>query len=201
MALTSLRNDPARAPSGNHADPLALSRFETPVGPMVCAAVEAGVCLLEFSGRRALPNELRDLQELLDRPLGQEDQAHPGQHWLGALERELAAYFAGSLRKFTIPLVTPGTEFERRVWQELLAIPYAQTRSYGQMAVAVNAPGGARAVGRANGRNRIAIVIPCHRVIEAGGGLRGYGGGLERKRYLLDLERRSAGIEPGLFDA
>jgi AraC family transcriptional regulator of adaptative response/methylated-DNA-[protein]-cysteine methyltransferase len=201
MASTWFRNDLPRAPAGDHADPLVTSRFETPVGPMVCAAIEAGVCLLEFSGRRALPAELRDLQELLDRPLQPGDRAHPGRHWLAAMERELGTYFAGSLRKFTVPLVTPGTQFEQRVWRELLEIPYAQTRSYGQMAVAVNAPGGARAVGRANGRNRIAIVIPCHRVIEAGGGLRGYGGGLERKRFLLDLERRLAGIEPGLFDA
>jgi AraC family transcriptional regulator of adaptative response/methylated-DNA-[protein]-cysteine methyltransferase len=92
------------------------------------------------------------------------------------------------LRAFSVPLVCPGTAFQRRVWEQLLAIPYGQTRSYEQLAVAVGHPKAVRAVGRANGLNRIAILIPCHRVVNKNGELGGYGGGLRRKQVLLDLE-------------
>jgi AraC family transcriptional regulator of adaptative response/methylated-DNA-[protein]-cysteine methyltransferase len=111
---------------------------------------------------------------------------------LDLLKVELNLYFAGELKTFSVPLVYPGTPFQRRVWEELLAIPYGETRSYEQLAIAVGKRQAVRAVGRANGLNRIAIVIPCHRVINKGGALGGYGGGLRRKEYLLDLERRGA---------
>jgi AraC family transcriptional regulator of adaptative response/methylated-DNA-[protein]-cysteine methyltransferase len=114
----------------------------------------------------------------------------PGSHkHLEALETEVAGYFTGSLRAFSVPLVYPGTAFQRRVWRQLLAIPYGETRSYEEIAVAVGQPRGVRAVGRANGLNRIAILIPCHRVLNKDGKLGGYGGGLRRKQYFLDLER------------
>lgn len=106
------------------------------------------------------------------------------------LESELAEYFAGTLENFTVPLVFPGTPFQEIVWKELLAIPYGETRSYEELAAAVGVPKGVRAVGRANGMNRIAIVIPCHRVVRKTGELGGYGGGLRRKQFLLELERR-----------
>src|SRR5688572_12776430 len=107
--------------------------------------------------------------------------------------KELDAYFAGELREFTVPLETPGSPFQRAVWEELLRIPYGETRSYGEQARRLGQPlEMVRAVGRANGDNRIAIVIPCHRVIGADGKLTGYGGGLWRKRRLLDLERAVA---------
>ena len=112
---------------------------------------------------------------------------------IDAVRAQLDAYFAGALREFSFPLDTPGTEFQRRVWQALLEIPFGETRSYGQLAASLGMPGGARAVGMANGANRIAIVIPCHRVIESTGALRGYGGGLDRKKFLLDLERGTSG--------
>jgi AraC family transcriptional regulator of adaptative response/methylated-DNA-[protein]-cysteine methyltransferase len=108
---------------------------------------------------------------------------------LKQLETELDDYFAGTLREFTVPLLYPGTPFQQRVWQELLAIPYGETRSYQQLATAVGSPKAVRAVGRTNGLNRIAIVIPCHRVINKDGSLCGYGGGLRRKQFLLELER------------
>jgi O-6-methylguanine DNA methyltransferase len=110
--------------------------------------------------------------------------------YLDRLEEELAHYFEGTLHEFTVPLDRPGTPFQTAVWDRLLEIPYGETCSYGEVARAIGKPGASRAVGRANGENCIAIVIPCHRVIESGGGLRGYGGGLARKRWLLDLERR-----------
>jgi methylated-DNA-[protein]-cysteine S-methyltransferase len=103
--------------------------------------------------------------------------------------RQLDAYFAGKLRGFDLPLAPQGTEFQQRVWAALLKIPYGATRSYGQQAAAIGSPKAVRAVGLANGRNPIAIIIPCHRVIGANGSLTGYGGGMARKRLLLDLEQ------------
>lgn len=105
-----------------------------------------------------------------------------------ALARELDAYFAGKLRQFTVPLDLRGTAFQLRVWQLLCEIPYGETRSYGQIAQALGNPKATRAVGQANGSNPISIIVPCHRVIGSDGGLTGYGGGLHRKKALLDLE-------------
>jgi O-6-methylguanine DNA methyltransferase len=105
-----------------------------------------------------------------------------------ALARELDAYFAGKLRQFTVPLDLRGTAFQLRVWELLCDIPYGKTRSYGEIAQALGKPKATRAVGQANGRNPISIIVPCHRVIGSDGGLTGYGGGLHRKRTLLDLE-------------
>ena len=105
-----------------------------------------------------------------------------------ALVRELDAYFAGRLRQFNVPLDLRGTAFQLRVWEVLYRIPYGETRSYGEVAQAVGKPKAARAVGQANGRNPVSIIVPCHRVIGSHGGLTGYGGGLQRKKALLDLE-------------
>ncbi|MEK7408391.1 MAG: methylated-DNA--[protein]-cysteine S-methyltransferase [Acidobacteriota bacterium] len=108
---------------------------------------------------------------------------------IGRAARQLTEYFEGRRREFDLPLDLRGTEFQKRVWEALLAIPYGETRSYGRIAKAVGVPRGARAVGGANHANPVAIVVPCHRVINAGGGLGGYGGGLPLKRLLLELER------------
>ncbi|MEY8015215.1 methylated-DNA--[protein]-cysteine S-methyltransferase [Mycobacterium servetii] len=113
----------------------------------------------------------------------------PAPRAFGHAVEQIRAYFAGELVEFDLDLDLRGSEFQQRVWQALLTIPYAETRSYGQIAAQIGAPGAARAVGLANGRNPIAIVVPCHRVIGAGGSLTGYGGGLERKRGLLELEK------------
>ncbi len=114
------------------------------------------------------------------------------------LEEELAAYFTGKLKRFGVPLVYPGTLFQRRVWEELLRIPHGKTRSYDDVAVAIGAKGSHRAVARANGMNRISILIPCHRVLNKDGRLGGYGGGLWRKQYLLDLERNGGNLSSRL---
>lgn len=111
---------------------------------------------------------------------------------LDLARRELDAYFAGRLRAFTVPVRPLGTDFQRRVWRALCLIPYGETRSYGAIAAQLGAPEAVRAVGAANGANPIAIVIPCHRVIGANGSLTGFGGGLERKQFLLELERGEA---------
>jgi O-6-methylguanine DNA methyltransferase len=119
----------------------------------------------------------------------------PGKHkHLDTLDKQLAEYFARKRRDFTLPLTYPGTDFQRAVWAGLLKIPYGKTWSYEQLAEYVGRPGAQRAVGTANGQNRIAIVIPCHRVINKGGKLGGYGGGLWRKQILLDLERGQPGL-------
>ncbi|OMC45638.1 cysteine methyltransferase [Mycobacterium sp. IS-2888] len=113
---------------------------------------------------------------------------------------QLGAYFAGELTDFDLELDLRGSEFQQRVWKALLTIPYGETRSYGEIAEQIGAPGAARAVGLANGHNPIAIVVPCHRVIGASGSLTGYGGGLDRKRTLLELEKRRTSANLTLFD-
>jgi AraC family transcriptional regulator of adaptative response/methylated-DNA-[protein]-cysteine methyltransferase len=116
----------------------------------------------------------------------------PGENpHLQQLRKELESYFDGTLQQFKVPLVYPGTPFQVRVWKELLQIPYGATRSYEEMAHRVGSPDAVRAVGTANGMNRIAIVIPCHRVVNKSGKLGGYGGGLWRKQFLLNLENSS----------
>lgn len=161
-----------------------LAWLPSPLGPLVAGATAEGVCLLEFTDRRMLEAQFTTLR----RRLG---PAVPGTNdHLQLLRDELERYFAGTLRLFTVPLVYPGTPFQERVWKGLLNIPYGETRSYEDLAVAVGSPKAVRAVGRCNGLNRIGIVIPCHRVVNKDGKLGGYGGGLRRKQYLLDLERR-----------
>ena len=110
---------------------------------------------------------------------------------------QLGEYFAGERASFEVPLNMHGSEFERRVWSALCEIPYGETTSYGEIARRVECPGAARAVGVANGRNPIAVIVPCHRVIGADGSLTGYGGGLERKRLLLELEQGQGGLQIG----
>ena len=113
---------------------------------------------------------------------------------------QLNAYFAGEVMEFELELDLVGTEFQRRVWAALTTIPYGQTRSYGEIARQIGSPGASRAVGLANGHNPIGIIVPCHRVIGANGDLTGYGGGLERKRHLLDMERNRVNPVATLFD-
>jgi len=171
---------------------IATREIASPVGPLLAGAVDGGVCLLEFTGPRA-SRGLEELHRLLDA-----DAGAGGFALLDQLEAELGEYFAGERRAFGVPLVLPGTAFQRGVWDELLRIGYGETISYGELARRVGSPEGQRAVGAANGRNRVAIVVPCHRVIDASGRLHGYGGGLERKRKLLELEGAIA-REPALF--
>jgi AraC family transcriptional regulator of adaptative response/methylated-DNA-[protein]-cysteine methyltransferase len=161
-----------------------LAWIRSPLGPLVAGANSAGLCLLEFTDRRMLEAQLKTVARRFEAPMAPGSNKH-----LDRLKEELAAYFAGKLQRFTVPLIYPGSPFQQRVWAELLKIPYGETRSYQDMAIAVSSPKAVRAVGRANGMNRIGIVIPCHRVVNKDGKLGGYGGGLRRKQFLLDLER------------
>jgi len=154
---------------------------ESPLGTLLLAADEQGLRLLEFAVEQRLRREIAELDAVLV----------PGRSAsLDAAERQLAEYFAGRRTRFELALAPVGTEFERRVWSELGRIPFGETRSYAQIAERIGRAGAQRAVGTANGRNRLAIVIPCHRVIRGDGELSGYGGGVARKRWLLDHERR-----------
>jgi len=163
---------------------MVTSWLDTPLGPMIACATGRGVCLLEFGDRRALETQYKTLQRLFNLRLTPGRNRH-----ITRLGQELDAYFARKCKRFTVPLEYPGTPFQRGVWEELLRIPYGQTRSYEDVALAVGAKTSHRAVARANGMNRLAIVVPCHRVLKKDGGLAGYGGGLWRKQFLLDLER------------
>lgn len=161
-----------------------LRRLVTPLGDVLLGACDEGVCLLEFLDRDTLPQQLAALRKALGPALSL------GEHAL--LERaalELERYFAGALKDFSVPLHAPGTPFEEGVWAQLRRIPHGRTLSYAQLASAIGRPSATRAVAGANSRNRIAIMIPCHRVIAADGGLGGYAGEVWRKERLLELER------------
>jgi AraC family transcriptional regulator of adaptative response/methylated-DNA-[protein]-cysteine methyltransferase len=158
--------------------------LDSPLGALAAAATSRGACLLEFADRRMLESQLRILSRRLGMALVPGSDPH-----LDALARQLEEYFAGRRTRFDVPLDLPGTPFQREVWSALQRVPYGETRSYAALAAEIGRPGAARAVGRANGQNRLAIVVPCHRVVNEDGSLGGYGGGLRRKRHLLDLER------------
>ena len=161
-----------------------IVRFTTPIGPMFACASDKGLCLLEFTDRRMLETEFKDLCKRLNAVI------LPGENpYLEQVQLEMKEYFSGERKKFTIDLHTPGTDFQQSVWKILQDIPYGKTRSYKEQAVVLGNPKAVRAVASANGHNRISIIIPCHRVIGSDGSLVGYGGGLHRKMWLLDFEK------------
>jgi len=162
--------------------------LDTPIGRMRAIASDAGVLVCDFIDRRDIDTTLARIERQLG-PVADGENSH-----LFTLRQELTAYFDKSGRNFTVPLLPSGTEFELKMWRYLHSIPFGQTRSYGQQARETGDINAVRAVGGANGRNFIAILIPCHRVIAANGDLTGYGGGIDRKRWLLDHER-----DAGLF--
>jgi len=147
--------------------------YDSPVGPLTLISNGAALTDLQFDNPRYAYEPA---------PAGNDSILYQ-------TRRQLDAYFAGKLRAFDLPLAPQGTPFQQRVWQALLTIPYGMTRSYGQQAAAIGSPQAPRAVGLANGRNPISIIVPCHRVIGANGSLTGYGGGMDRKKLLLDLEQ------------
>jgi AraC family transcriptional regulator of adaptative response/methylated-DNA-[protein]-cysteine methyltransferase len=164
-------------------DFIRLAWIESPLGPLVAGAVDEGLCLLEFSDRRMLETQAETLRSRFRLPAAPASHPH-----LDRLAVELGEYFQGKRREFSVPIREPGTPFQERVWAALREIPYGETKSYGGLARAIGEPAAVRAVAQANGRNRIAILVPCHRVIGADGGLGGYGGGVWRKKRMLELE-------------
>lgn len=180
------------APPGRarRADCITFAWIDSPLGPLIAAAVDEGLCLLEFTDRRMLEAQLARVRRCIDRPAIEGDHPH-----LQQVRRELAEYFAGRRTTFAVPLHAPGSPFEQRVWQALQQIPCGETRSYVALARTIGSPRSARAVGRANGMNRLAIVIPCHRVVRDDGTVGGYGGGRWRKEWLLRREKEMAGVD------
>ena len=179
----------SRTNKTSQARPLVTTRFETPLGTMVAAAVDEGVAILEFTDRRMLPRELDQVCRRLNATPTRGRHRH-----INTLRAQLDEYFAGNRTAFDVPLTLTGTPFEEASWTYLQSIPPGETRTYAQGAQALGRPTAVRAFARANGANRMAIVIPCHRVIGSDGSLTGYGGGLWRKQALLDLE---TGHRPG----
>ncbi|CAN5619461.1 trifunctional transcriptional activator/DNA repair protein Ada/methylated-DNA--[protein]-cysteine S-methyltransferase [soil metagenome] len=180
----ALRKLTGRPPSASRdAVVVHVARILTPLGPMVAGTLGDAVCLLEFADRRMLPTQLRTLEDRLKCVFV------PGETpAFRKLTLELEAWFDGKLHAFSTPIHMAGTPFQEAAWAELLRIPRGTTRSYAEQAAALGRPTAVRAVARANGANRIAIVVPCHRVVGSDGRLRGYGGGVARKRALLALE-------------
>lgn len=161
-----------------------INRLTTPLGPMFICSTDNGICLLEFVDRRMLEKELKDIQRLLNSKIIVGENSH-----IKTARQQIQEYFEGNRKKFTVSLHTPGTEFQNSVWSCLKEIPYGKTTSYQNQAKMLNKPTATRAVASANGFNRVSIIIPCHRVIGKNGNLTGYGGGLERKKWLLEHEK------------
>jgi methylated-DNA-[protein]-cysteine S-methyltransferase len=157
----------------------------SPIGPLTLVAADGGLAGVYMDAQRHLPPACT-----LGEPCGP-DGPHAAS--LAAAAGQLAEYFAGARTRFELPLATGGTGFQRRVWAALRDIPYGETISYGELARRIGSASASRAVGLANGRNPVSIIVPCHRVVGSNGSLTGYGGGLDRKRFLLGLEQRVSG--------
>jgi methylated-DNA-[protein]-cysteine S-methyltransferase len=158
-----------------HPESLYYSRIDSPIGSLLLVVSEHGLVALEFLGGKIREGWVESAEKT------------------APYARQMDEYFSGRRRCFDLPLDLRGTEFQKRCWQELLNIPYGETRSYADIARAIGNPAAVRAVGLANGQNPIAIIVPCHRVIGSDGSLTGYGGGLESKRKLLELEGALSG--------
>ncbi|RED97971.1 methylated-DNA--[protein]-cysteine S-methyltransferase [Marinoscillum furvescens] len=159
------------------------TRIHTPLGDMVAGAVDSGICLLEFHDRRMLPTQEKRITSLLKSKLQEGHHPH-----FDTLRNQLAEYFEQKRTQFDVPITYPGSAFQQKVWQSLLKIPYGKVHSYAQQSELLGDKKAIRAMAKANGDNRLAILIPCHRVIGSDGSLVGYGGKLWRKKALLELE-------------
>lgn len=167
---------------------IALKLIDSPIGKMRIGATDEGICLFDFQYRKSIDSIMRRIENHLQDKF--EDGEHP--HF-AVLEQQIGEYFTGARKEFDLPLHLVGTEFQKGVWRGLLQIPYGETRSYKQQSIFLGNEKAIRAVAGANGENGIAIIVPCHRVIGEDGSLTGYGGGLQRKKWLLDLERKHSG--------
>ncbi|MFC4632290.1 bifunctional transcriptional activator/DNA repair enzyme AdaA [Dokdonia ponticola] len=164
-----------------------INRLTTPLGPMFVCATDNGICLLEFVDRRMLETEFKDLQKLVNANIISGENEHIKQ-----VKKEIEDYFEGTRKTFEVSLDTPGTDFQKTAWNALQTIAYGTTTTYQQQAKKIQNPKAIRAVASANGHNRVSIIIPCHRVIGKDGEMTGYGGGIERKRWLIEHEKNHA---------
>ncbi len=160
-----------------------ITHIETELGTMIAGATDKGVCMLEYADYKLLETELKQLAIFFQAPLVQGENVY-----FDMLRKQLEQYFKGELHEFDLPLDLVGTEFQKQVWLGLLQIPYGSTTTYGKQAELLGKPSAVRAIANANGKNKISIILPCHRIIGADGTLTGYGGGIWRKKKLLELE-------------
>lgn len=164
------------------------SKIQTPIGDMIVLASHDDVCLLEFFDRPEIADEIADLMDYFEAELVEESNPI-----IDNLTVELESYFKGELTNFKTPVIYTGTDFQKRVWSSLHDIPFGSTRTYKEQSEFLGDLKAIRAVANANGKNKLAIIVPCHRVIGTNGNLTGYAGGIERKRFLLELERKFGG--------
>ncbi|MEP1035381.1 trifunctional transcriptional activator/DNA repair protein Ada/methylated-DNA--[protein]-cysteine S-methyltransferase [Ekhidna sp.] len=168
---------------GTEGQIITINRIPTPLGPMMIGVTDEGLCLLEFTDRKMIETQLDVLKRRM------KSEMITGKHvMIDEISSQLSEYFEGKRKVFDIPLVVPGTEFQQKTWDALIKIPFGVTRSYKQQAGVVGNVKAVRAVARANGENRISIIIPCHRIIGSDGSIVGYGGGVHRKQWLLKHE-------------
>ncbi len=161
------------------------SKMDSPVGQLLLGANEEGITFIEFASNSGFDAQIASLKKRLKDEMLEGENEH-----IERLKMQLQEYFQGKRTSFDVNLVLTGTPFQKEVWKELMNIPFGETRSYKEQATAIGKPAAVRAVANANGDNLISIVIPCHRVIGSNGSLTGYGGGLENKKWLLDLEKK-----------
>ena len=161
-----------------------VTHMEMDLGEMIVAATDKGICMFEFTDYKLLELEKKQLSAAFNAPLVQGESPH-----FETLKEQMRQYFEGKRKEFDIPLDLVGTDFQKRVWLSLLQIPYGRTTTYARQAALLGKPSAVRAVANANGRNKVSIILPCHRVIGTNGTLTGYGGGIRRKKMLLELER------------
>ncbi|NDW08111.1 methylated-DNA--[protein]-cysteine S-methyltransferase [Dysgonomonas sp. 520] len=165
---------------------ISYTQIESPLGEIVACATDRGICFLNFSEGKHNELQLKQIEKEFNAKLKEEDS-----EFFCQLRKELNLYFAGKLKQFSVQLDMIGTDFQRKVWDSLKQIPYGETRTYMQQSVTLGNPKAIRAVANANGKNKISIVIPCHRVIGSDGKMTGYAGGVWRKEKLLGLEKGS----------
>lgn len=165
------------------------THMDSPLGKITLYATDKGLCLLSFEGGKPKGRKTDSFLIIKGENLINEENTH-----LSLVKKELKEYFSGERKEFTVPLDIIGTEFQKQVWDELLNIPYGETRSYMQQSLALGDAKKIRAVANANGKNKIAVIIPCHRVIGSDGSLTGFAGGVERKRWLLELESKQKSL-------
>lgn len=177
-------NTPTKSKNKQRID---ITRIETPLGPMYACATQKGICMFDFTDRRMLETEIKELSGYFSAVILPGENQH-----FKVLRKEINEYFDGNRRAFNIPLDTPGTKFQLKVWDRLKKIPFGKTISYHEQATSLKNPDAVRAVANANGHNRVSIIIPCHRVIGKDGTLTGYGGGLWRKKWLIDFEKENS---------
>jgi AraC family transcriptional regulator of adaptative response/methylated-DNA-[protein]-cysteine methyltransferase len=164
---------------------ISLKKIDSPIGILNIAATEDGICWLDFADKPTAEKRLNSFVKKLNGVVTNNNNLH-----INELEIQLKEYFEGKRKQFTVKLFIEGTPFQKEVWAALQSIPYGVTRSYKEQSTAINKPKAVRAVANANGMNPISIVVPCHRVIGSNGQLTGYGGGLYRKKFLLELESK-----------